>query len=394
MRILTRYVIAEYFKAFLLTLTALTTFMLLVGIVKQAYEESLGIAQILRILPFFVPEALRFSMPGSALFAACSMYGRMSGGNEIVSLKSLGISPWVVIWPVCLINLVLSLSTVWLNDMAVTWGFHGVRRVVLEAMDDIAYSRLRTQRSYSSPQFSINVKRVEGRRLIQTTISFQGHGNSPAGTIQAEEAELDVNVARGTLAIRCRNAVVDFMGEATARLPVIEREISLVEAHGSNSADSLPARMPMSELPEKAVAAAEALQSRLQQSAVKAACMMLSGENQTLVGQEWATLQTQREFQFSHLSRLRIEAPRRWANGMSCLCFMWIGAPMAIRLRNSDVLQTMFRCFLPILFAFYPLLMMGVDQGKRGALPPYCVWSGNVVLALWGCWLLRRVMRY
>jgi hypothetical protein len=31
---------------------------------------------------------------------------------------------------------------------------------------------------------------------------------------------------------------------------------------------------------------------------------------------------------------------------------------------------------------------------KNGALPAAIVWSGNVLLALWGEWLLKRVIRY
>ena len=68
---------------------------------------------------------------------------------------------------------------------------------------------------------------------------------------------------------------------------------------------------------------------------------------------------------------------------------------MAIWRKNSDFLTSFFLCFLPILFVYYPLLMFGVEQSKSGALPPYIVWLGNVVLAAWGLWMLRaKVLRY
>jgi hypothetical protein len=34
-----------------------------------------------------------------------------------------------------------------------------------------------------------------------------------------------------------------------------------------------------------------------------------------------------------------------------------------------------------------------VDQAKDGAVPPVAVWLGNVLVVVWGCWLLRRVIR-
>jgi hypothetical protein len=39
-------------------------------------------------------------------------------------------------------------------------------------------------------------------------------------------------------------------------------------------------------------------------------------------------------------------------------------------------------------------LALGVDRAKAGAVTPYSVWLANVILAAWGVWLLRRVIRY
>jgi lipopolysaccharide export system permease protein len=67
---------------------------------------------------------------------------------------------------------------------------------------------------------------------------------------------------------------------------------------------------------------------------------------------------------------------------------------MAIRLRHAEILAIFFVCFLPILIVYYPLMVVSVGQAKDGVVPPPAVWLGNVVLALWGFWLLRRVVRY
>jgi len=95
----------------------------------------------------------------------------------------------------------------------------------------------------------------------------------------------------------------------------------------------------------------------------------------------------------NRLHRVVMEPWRRWANGFSCLCFVLVGAPMAIRMRNADFLTSFFLCFLPILVVYYPVFMLGVDLAKRGSVPPTAVWLGNVLITLWGWWLLRRVVR-
>jgi lipopolysaccharide export system permease protein len=93
------------------------------------------------------------------------------------------------------------------------------------------------------------------------------------------------------------------------------------------------------------------------------------------------------------LNRIVLEPWRRWANGFSCLCFVLVGAAMAIRMRNADFLTSFFLCFLPILVVYYPVFILGVSRAKSGAIPPVAVWAGNLLIALWGWWLLRRVVR-
>ena len=51
--------------------------------------------------------------------------------------------------------------------------------VIVESLEEMAYSRLQRSRSFSTPQFAINVKDVDGKRLMQPEITFQGDGDEP-----------------------------------------------------------------------------------------------------------------------------------------------------------------------------------------------------------------------
>ncbi len=39
-------------------------------------------------------------------------------------------------------------------------------------------------------------------------------------------------------------------------------------------------------------------------------------------------------------------------------------------------------------------MMYGIDGAKSGTIPPYTVWAGNLILLVWGFYLLRKVIRY
>ncbi|NLY00361.1 MAG: YjgP/YjgQ family permease [Rhodopirellula sp.] len=396
MGIVSRYVLFELLKVFLVALVAMTGFVIIIGIVKETSSQGIGPAQIVRLIPYILPDALRFTLPGTLLFTACMVYGRLSGNNEVMAIKAMGISPLVLLWPVLVLAVGLSLVAVWLNDVAVSWGQAGVRRVVVEAVESVAYGMLRTQRSYSTSRFSVTVKAVRDRTLISPVITYQASADSPPVMFRAEEAELRSDRAENALTIIFRNGTMDWDGVATMQIPdTFEQPIPLDAASQARTAAQLsPAQLGLSEISGQLESQKRMIEVLQEEMAATAAYQMLAGDFTALKDAEWEKRRQTLDAMKNKLYRLQTEPWRRWANGFSCLCFVLIGAPMAIRLRNSDVLATFFVCFLPILVVYYPLLTYGVDGSKRGALPPCSVWLGNVILVVWGAWLLRRVVRY
>lgn len=394
MTLISRYVLRELLLVFLTALGALTLFMLIVGLFREAQQQGLGLAQIMMLVPYALPEAMRFAVPGTMLFATASVFGRMSAGNEITALRAAGITPLAVIWPAVGLALVVSFVSVWLNDVAVSWGRDGMRRVVVESVEQIIYGRLRQQRSYSTGYLAINVKGVDGRRLIRPTLSLThgGEGGTPA-TVSAAEAELRANPAAGTLVVTFRDGTLH-MGDVTASFPdTIVRELPFETASRKNTVSTSPSEIPMAGFTRAHDEQLSRIAQLDQVAAGKLAMALLSGAMESTipaaVEPERAALAEAR----GRLYRIRMEPWRRWANGFSCLCFVLVGAPMAIRMRNADFLTSFFLCFLPILVVYYPVFMLGVDQAKRGAVPPIAVWLGNLLIVLWGWWLLRRVVR-
>ncbi|RLT03894.1 MAG: YjgP/YjgQ family permease [Planctomycetota bacterium] len=393
MKIISRYVLSELLQVFLVALTALTLFMLVIGLVKEAQQQGLGFLQIAALVPYVLPEAMRFAVPGTMLFAVASVFGRMSASNEITALKAAGITPMATIWPAMALAVVVSFVSVWLNDVAVSWGRDGVRRVIVGSVEEIIYGRLRQQRSYSTPQVSINVKGVDGKKLIRPTLSFQPGGSAAPVTVSAAEAQLRADAAAGTLVITFRDGTLH-VGDFKAVFPdTIERVVPLNTVSQKNIVSTSPSEIAMADFTKARTEQIARISQLEQESAAKTAMAILSGRmEQSVPGAVEFERQAVKQEQ-SRLKRIIMEPWRRWANGFSCLCFVLVGAPMAIRMRNADFLTSFFLCFLPILIIYYPVFMLGISRVKAGALPPSAVWMGNVLMMLWGLWLLRRVVR-
>lgn len=396
MRLFTRYVLKELLKVFLVSLTALTVMFVLLGVVKQAAEQGLGPAQVVRIIPYILPDMLRYTIPASLLFTASTVYGRMSGSNEVVAIKSLGISPMVVLWPCLILASFLSLLTVWLNDAAITWGQAGVQRVVIEAVEEIVYGMLRTQRSYSNKNVSILVRGVEGRTLLSPTFTFGAADGKPPLTVTAKEAEIRSDGE--VLSIVCRNGTAEGEGKSGFKFVFPDEwqhELSLLDASRKTDDSHIPTRVPLALMPSEVARVRRDLEMYQRSQAAKVGLDLATGDFEALAAKDWNHESLVLESFWNHLHRLFTEPPRRWSAGFSCLCFVLVGAPMAIWRKNSDLLTSFFLCFGPILLIYYPLLAFGVEQAKSGAMPPCIVWLGNAVLAVWGLWMLRaKVLRY
>ncbi len=386
MAVVTRYLLWEIVKVFLLALTVQTCIFSLGGGVRQAREEGLTPLQIAEIMPFLLPEMLRLTIPGSLLFAVSVVYGRMSGSNEIVALKSLGISPVRVIWPVLWLALGLSLLTYSLFDVTAGWARPSLKRYVVRSIGEIAYNRLRAHRSFSSAQFSIIVKRVEGKKLLAPAISIVLGKQNRSVNIQAEEAELRTDVREGALTFICRRGTIDVEGEVQLKFDdSFEQDVPLDGSSESAGAMPRPSELPMEELPARIANQREEVHERVDELAA------IQGITSP---EELARRRDDLKYHRQYLARLLTEPQRRLANSFSCLCFVIVGVPVAIWRRNADFMSSFFVCFAPILSLYYPLMMVGENLCKDGTLPAVTVWAGNVLLAAIGSWLLERVIRY
>ena len=394
MRILTRYILFELITAFVVILGSMTVFIFLGLVGKEAVDNGLTLMPILRMLPYMLPQAMQFAVPGALLLATTSVYGRVASSNEIVAIKSLGITPMVMIWPTITLSCVVSLAAVVLNDVAVSWGRGGVERVILESLEEIAYAKLRSAHSFSTDRLTVHVTRLEGKRLIGPTIQIKASDGRPPSLITAEAAELRADATTGTVTIKLFNTDGNFNGWSISHPGEFERSFSMEEFTGHNRGMRHPTSYALSELSAAKTEQTKYLARLRGEMAADAGAALLFGRTGDLSQNQWQSREREVADAQRTKHRLFTEPYRRWANGFSCLGFALIGAPMAIRRRHGEFWGSFFACFLPILLVYYPMLVGCLDRAKNGVLPPQAVWLGNIVLAAWGVWLLRRVIRF
>lgn len=393
MRILTKYVLAELLKVFFITLGVMTLMMFVGLLGKQSVEVGLGLGGLLQLTPYILPEAMQFTLPGALLLAVTGVYGRMASSNELVAVKSMGISPMVLVWPTLVLSVLVSFTGVWLNDLAVSWGRRGQDRVILESMEAIAYGQLRTRGSFEYRDVTVHVDGVDGRTLLRPVL-VKKHGDEPPEIYSARTAQFTADTENGKLAFRMQDLDAEGPDMRGSQPGVFEQEWPLDELLDLKRQHRSPSDYALAEISDAKQEELETIRKVHQDMSTEAAFAMLTGEFDELSDDTWRSQERVIRNAENRLNRFYAEPHRRWSAGFSCLAFAAVGIPVAVWLRKGEMLASFFACFLPILIVYYPMLAGTLLGAKKGGLPAESLWLGNLVLLVIGAYLMRREVRH
>src|SRR4051794_15794870 len=139
---------AEVFRAFALALLTITAVFVLLTVMTRAANAGLGPYEILRLIPYMIPSSLPYTVPVSLLFAATVVYGRLAADNEVIAVKTAGLSAMVLIWPSIILAAILSLALSELSATLIPESAKAAKKVVFENVEDFFYKRLKMERVF------------------------------------------------------------------------------------------------------------------------------------------------------------------------------------------------------------------------------------------------------
>jgi lipopolysaccharide export LptBFGC system permease protein LptF len=381
---LTRFILRELCKTFGIALSALTFLLIGFLLAEAKIEYGLGPSTSMQLVPFVLPRALAYSLSAAWLLSVVIVYGSMSMSNELLAISASGISPLRPLKTAFAFAALLTIPAIWLMDLGNSWGKDGIHRVVFESATDIAYRRLRADKSFSSKYLSVWVKGIEGHELIEPTILF-----SPSGKVQfsarAEVGTLDLDAHERELVVQLSNGLATTQNDESLRFPDdLTLRIPLRDAIGIDFGQNYTLR----QLPAKIESQAQRVQQLEQQNLRQKADLAIAAD--TKHADDRRELEKQLEGERFNLFRLRCFQHRRISQGFCCFSFTIFGLPLAILLRGRDLTSRFFLSYLPIIMFFYPFEFR---LARMSSLPPYTIWACHAVLIVGGIFLLRRVWK-
>lgn len=396
--ILERYVTGEVFRSFALALTTLTSIFVLIMVMAEAAKIGLSPLDIVRLIPVAIPGTLPYSVPVSFLFAVTVIFGRIAGDNEVIAIKTAGLSAWAVLWPAFALGGVLSGMLLYVSGGWIPFANFQVKAVIFKNVEDMFYKVLKKDRVLDRRDwpFLITVRDVDGRILLGPVFKHRvSRQNSDTydSVIQAGKAMIKFKTEEGIAQVHLSQAEVLQPGNVFL---VNENyfEIDLPKGSGLNL-DKKSQEMTNAELAAEKAKFQNLLDTVQKRLSIETALSFGSGRLDRV---RWGPIQhsfADCQFWSRRRNECETELQLRFALAFGSLFFVLLGAPVGIRFARRDFLSAFITCFIPIILIYYPLMLLGVNLSREGVYPPVVVlWIPNLVLVGLFVWVTPPVIRH
>jgi lipopolysaccharide export system permease protein len=390
MRLLQRYVLIELIRIFAFLLTALTFMLVFVGVFQKVRELGLGPDQVLLILPFLVPSLLPFIIPATFLLTVCVVYGRMAGDHEITAAKAAGINVFSLLWPAFLLGAAISVCSLLLTDQVIPWAEKKIQQQVSLFMEDIFLEKLRTYHQVTDTRqgFSIIVKGVDGKTLIEPTFDYTPRGHTPV-TVAAQEATLEFDLENRQVILHLVRGEIDAAGDRHIDFEQEDQAFPLPYKDNGTK----PRHRSIREIAGSVSELNGEIESLRRQRDVETAFSLLLGDFDRLSHDDLKEYKEKKNSCRTDLAGLRTAMHSRFALSSSCLFFALLGAPFSIIREQRQFLTSFFVCFVPILLLYYPLALGMMNISKSGIVDPaWAMWLSNGIVLIAAAITLRKVL--
>jgi lipopolysaccharide export LptBFGC system permease protein LptF len=190
-----RYIFRELFRSFFLA-TVVLTLMISVGLLVPTLQDfGVSPGQIIHLLGYFMPIALTFVLPMSALFASSLIYGRFAADRELDACRASGISLWTLIYPGLTLAIFVAVVNLILSFYVAPAFIHRSERSVKANAEHILFRNIQRKGSYTLPSspYRLYADRANPQKnLLEGIVIVHLPEGEPGWLVTAEQAKVRI----------------------------------------------------------------------------------------------------------------------------------------------------------------------------------------------------------
>jgi lipopolysaccharide export LptBFGC system permease protein LptF len=310
-----------------------------------------------------LPFSLTFTIPWGFLTALLLVFGRISADNELIALKSNGVSVPRICIPVFVLAVVLSSICFWINIDVAPRAEQQMTKTIVDIATSNPAALFRADEVVDQfPDRRVYVGSKDGDRLKNLIVFELNENSEPTKMVYAKEGVLTPDPANTRLLLRLFNARFEERDKQDPRdLTKIRQGIEVTEGVFPISLKEFykeylsGRRLSSYTLPE------------------------LLGYLPTIAGEEKL--------------RASVELHKRFAASLACVAFALIAVPLGITAHRKET-SVGFALSLVIAFTyFFFIIMADTFRGNPAAYPTLLIWIPNILFITLGTVLFWRLSK-
>ena len=371
MRILTRYILREVSSHALLG-GVLFTFVLFTSrldkILEIVVRNSASLADVTRLILYFLPETLIFTIPMAVLVGIMLGLSRLASDSEITAMRASGMGALDFVRVVSLVSFA-ALAMGLANSLYIAP--HAAARLL----------RLEDSLKYAQASFEVQ-PRVFDENFRNMVLYVQDVRPAPGAALWRHVFLADLTEPATPRITTADQALVTSDGPGSLHLLLRDggqHQISSTDANQYNISTFSATDMPIQ----------NAAQDEMHLSRPDTKTRALSLQELLRRGDVPVTTHQQEVA----VRPYRIEFHRRFSYPFACLVLMLVGVPLGLSSKRGGK-STGFVLTILLVFIYYFLSSVGVALAAQGKLSPLLgVWGANLLFAAAGALLLQQMSR-
>ncbi len=363
--ILERYVLREHIGPFFIGLIFLTfvlimnkLFVVIWDIVGKGVQGNL----VLSMLWLTLPSLIVLTVPMAVLVSVLMAFGRLSADFEIVAIKAAGKNPLTLMLPPLIISFFLTVGLIWFSNNVLPDANHRLKNLTIDISQKKPGFRLQAMvlvRDFED--YDILVRDIDPKksRIYDITITEKSTNRtivSKEGSVESTDDYVYLNLFDGE--------IHEINPEDVNKY----RKVSFTKHTIALPLDTSFIRKERSYRGSRELSS-EGLKRRVEQVIKK---------------------NPQNPSKNREVAKLLVEYHKKFSIPVSCIVFVLMGAPLAMRVRRRGV--TAGFGFSLIFFIFYYVCLIGGENlGDRTVIPAWlAMWFPNIVLGILGIVLASK----
>ena len=365
LKIINRYIFKELLGTFLISLLTFSVIMLMGRTLKLAdllVNKGLSFFDVLQLLTYILIPFYGYIIPMSLLLTVLLGLGRLSADNEIVALKTSGISLYQIVLPIGIFSSIAFLLTTLLTLYAYPWGFKSLKNLafkIAKTRSEIGIQERIFNDDFDGMVIYVDKTSVKGGRMQGVFISDKRDPRLST-TIIAKEGYVISDPESMVVNLRLLDGTFQRVGD-----DMESYQIGNFSTYDIN----LDLKTTLADVKRKKKKYREMTLTELKEA--------IDNSSETN----------------PKLNEIKIEYYQKFTIPFACFVMGLLGIPLGIRKIKSGRSYG-FVVSLAILLFYYILLITAESFGESGKIPPLVsMWMPNIFVGTLGMYLFIHAAR-